>query len=241
MIDAIIDTAAESTIISDSIFNKLQPKPPTLCQMKFLTAGRGMAMSGLKVGPMQMRIGSTVYNESIHVAPIEDDMLLGFNFLVRQWATLDMKKHLLTIGNSTISLRVGSDGAPPRVCKVTVARRRVIPHNSAIKVKCQMDNTLPDYFIYSKENAKRMIPRTVHRSGNQPDICVVNVTENYMVMKNGEVIGTAVEADIPVDCKREDAEEYTEQAMKVDASPSVPGPFKGDAGSFKVQLDGTRV
>lgn len=65
--NAIIDTAAESTIISDRIFQTLYPKPPTLCKMKFLTAGRDMSMSDEKIGPIQLRISSSVYSEVVHV------------------------------------------------------------------------------------------------------------------------------------------------------------------------------
>ncbi|XP_021356288.1 uncharacterized protein LOC110452235 [Mizuhopecten yessoensis] len=204
LVDAVIDTAAESTILSEQVFQTLQPRPPTLCKMKFLTTGRDMSMSGQKGGPVDLKVRSMSSKEILlHVAPIEDDMLLGFDFLVRKGVKLDMKNHLLTIGESTIPLRVGNLDSTPRVCRVTVAKRRVIPPNSVARVKCHLNKPLPDYFIEADENPKLMIPRTVHLSGDQPHICVVNVTDNFMVMKKGQTVGAAIETDILTDVSPE--------------------------------------
>lgn len=153
-------------------------------------------MSGQKVGPVQLRIGSSVFNEVLHVAPIEDDILLGFDFLVRQGAKLDMQNHLLTIGSNTTSLRVGSSDALPRVCRISVAKRRVIPPHSATRVKCQLDGVLPDYIVEVEESARLVVPRTVHRSSDSPCICVGNTTDRYMIMKKGRFVGSVTEADI---------------------------------------------
>ena len=80
---AIIDTAAEVTIISDSIFRELQPTPPYLKKVILHTAGRDLRMDGFVVGTVTLKLGEITFPEAVYVAPIQDDMLLGLDFMLR--------------------------------------------------------------------------------------------------------------------------------------------------------------
>ena len=95
-LEAVIDTVAKSTILSDEIYNKLDPKPRVLSKIKFHMAGRNITVNGYKIGPVNMRIGSTMYREIIHVVPIEYDMLLGIDFLMQQKMKIEMETNLMT-------------------------------------------------------------------------------------------------------------------------------------------------
>ena len=64
-------------------------------------AGRDSTMNGYKIGPISFRIGSTLYHEIIHVAPIEDDMLLGVDFFRSRTMKMDMGANLMTLGEDT--------------------------------------------------------------------------------------------------------------------------------------------
>ena len=80
---AIIDTAAEVTIISDSIFRELQPTPPYLKKVILHTAGRDLRMDGFVVGTVTLKLGEITFPEAVYVASIQDDMLLGLDFMLR--------------------------------------------------------------------------------------------------------------------------------------------------------------
>jgi hypothetical protein len=45
------------------------------------TAGKGMQMNGYIAGPFQVVLGTHLFTVEIYVAPIEEDMLLGLDFL----------------------------------------------------------------------------------------------------------------------------------------------------------------
>ena len=75
VVNAVVDSAAEISIISDRIYKSMQCPPPKLCDVKLLTAGRKLSMQGLVVGPVKLRIGSCWYEEQLYVAPIDTDML----------------------------------------------------------------------------------------------------------------------------------------------------------------------
>ena len=90
---AVIDTAAEETIISDSIFRELQPSPPYLKKVILHTAGRDRMMDG--VGPVALKLGKTTYPEAVYVASIQDDMLLGLDFMLRHGVDIKLNDRCL--------------------------------------------------------------------------------------------------------------------------------------------------
>ena len=80
-IKAVLDTGAEVTVMSDKLLKQIVPQPATIKNITLKSAGRGMKMEGKLVGPIDIKIGSNTYQDNIYVAPIEDDMLLGLQFL----------------------------------------------------------------------------------------------------------------------------------------------------------------
>ena len=83
-VKAVVDTAAQVTIISDKVFNSLKNKPKKISDAKLLNAGRELSMTGMVVGPVRLKIGERWYTENVYVAPIEQEMLLGFDILVNR-------------------------------------------------------------------------------------------------------------------------------------------------------------
>ena len=164
-VNAVVDSAAEVTILSDKVYQALTHKPPKLREVTLLTAGRKMVMKGFVAGPVRLKIGDQWYNETVYIAPIEQEMLVGFDILVhRGKSVLNMAKGTLTFDDQEITLNVGSQGQAPSVARVTVAKRQVIPPNSVMRVKCALDNALPDYVIEPVDNLKVMSPRVVRKA-----------------------------------------------------------------------------
>jgi predicted aspartyl protease len=98
LMEAVVDTAAEVTIISNEVYATLDPKPPVLRESMMHAAGRGMMVKTFVVGPVDLEIGSKSYATEVYVAPIKDDMLLGLNFMVTYGVLVDRKEHTFNIG-----------------------------------------------------------------------------------------------------------------------------------------------
>ena len=88
---AVVDTAAMVTIGSDKIYREMKPNPPCLKVVALQTAGRDMRMDGHIVGPASLKLGNTTFPEVVHVAPIQDDMLLGLDFLLKHRVDIKLK------------------------------------------------------------------------------------------------------------------------------------------------------
>ena len=57
-VKAVVDSAAEMTIVSDKVYETLKHPPKKLREVTLQTAGRQMALRGFIVGPVRMKIGT---------------------------------------------------------------------------------------------------------------------------------------------------------------------------------------
>ncbi|MCU7901934.1 MAG: reverse transcriptase family protein [Candidatus Thiodiazotropha sp. (ex Lucinoma aequizonata)] len=226
-VSAVVDTAAEITLISDRLCQSFQVHPPILRPCRIATAGRELSMEGIVIGPVEMQLGTTVYVEDIYVAPIEDDMLLGFDFLKKYGAKIDMQKGVLILSDDIIKLHWGKDSGEPKVARVTVIKRCIVPPNSVMRVRCSLDSGLGDYMVQQEEPLKVMIPHTVHKGGDCPLVCMVNSTDHYITLKRGKCVAAAyeiegeVQAPAYVEARLRQASERagTERASQVSEVP----------------------
>ncbi|KAH3893570.1 hypothetical protein DPMN_017718 [Dreissena polymorpha] len=139
VVNAVVDSASEVSIISEKVYKSMKHPPPKLRNVKLLTAGKDMSMQGFIVGPIKLKIGNCWYKEQLYVAPIDTDMLLGFDILVNTGkAILNMAEATLIFDGQVLSLNLGSTDGQPWVAEVRVGKRRVIPPNSVVRVKCNM-------------------------------------------------------------------------------------------------------
>ena len=76
-----VDTATEVSLISDALYRKLEPRPTFIKDVTLHTAGKELDMYGYIVGPVHLQLGKRKYSMNLYVAPIEDEMLLGLDFL----------------------------------------------------------------------------------------------------------------------------------------------------------------
>ena len=84
-LQAVVDTAAQVTLVSEEFYKSLDPAPPICKEVVMNTAGKGMQMNGYIAGPFQVVLGTHLFTVEIYVAPIEEDMLLGLDFLEANW------------------------------------------------------------------------------------------------------------------------------------------------------------
>ena len=80
-VEGIVDTASEVTIISDKLYDTLSIKPKVIKEITLYTAGRDMSMKGYLLEPTHLEINGLVFNENFYVAPLEDAMLIGLDFM----------------------------------------------------------------------------------------------------------------------------------------------------------------
>ncbi|VDI42213.1 Hypothetical predicted protein [Mytilus galloprovincialis] len=188
---SVVDTAAEVTIISDKVFESFIKKPPIKRKTTMQAAGRGMHMDAYVVGPVELKIGERTYRTDIYVAPIDNDMLLGLDFLVRAKVILDCRKLVFFINGEALPMIHGDVGLVPpvnaiaRVAKITVPHRTVIPPNSVVQLESDLSAELTDFIIEPNKEIDLLIPRGYYNASVLPCVSLLNVTNNKIVLQKG--------------------------------------------------------
>lgn len=82
-------------------------------------------MKGFEVGPVSISLGSQVFTvEEVNVAPIDDNMLLGLDFLLEHLMVVNMDTGNLETGHERILMNSHLEGSPSelKVEQVVVLR-----------------------------------------------------------------------------------------------------------------------
>lgn len=197
-VEAVIDTAAQVTIISNKLYESLIPKPPILKRVVLYAAGRDLKMTGCKIGPVNISIGSQAYqNVEVYVAPIKDNMHLGLDFLYQQKNIIDLNDGKLDIGQERITMSTCSNDSGNelfQISNVIISNSTIIPPCSAVQLQCSLSTTLGNYVVEPWDSGMKFIlPRSLHSKGSKPIICLVNVSDKHLKLKQGHIIGIATE------------------------------------------------
>ncbi|KAH3713368.1 hypothetical protein DPMN_073158 [Dreissena polymorpha] len=108
VVDAVVDSAAEVSIISDRIYEAMKQPPPRLRDVKLLMTGRDASMRSFVVGPDEIKIGNCWYRELLHAAPTDVNMLLGFDILVNPGRSIiDMAEATIIFDGQVLNLERG--------------------------------------------------------------------------------------------------------------------------------------
>lgn len=201
-----VDTAAEVTIISDSVFRGMEPKPPFLKKVILHTAGRDMKMKGFVVGPVALKLGNSTFPEAVYVAPIQDDMLLGLDFLLRHGVDIKLNELHLYFREEGEKVAIEVDGRVTKenkVAKVIIEKTVKVPPNSVLRLQCEITDRLTDYMIEPEEDLEVIVPRTLHLAGSKPRVCLLNITDRSIKLKRNQLVAKAFPVcsiiSIPVD------------------------------------------
>jgi hypothetical protein len=174
---AAIDSTAEVTILSDKIYNSLQDQPQIFRKPVMYAASRDMQLDTIIVEPVKLEVGSKSYCTDVYVAPIDDDMLLGLDFLKMHQAITDLKNNTFTIGYHQLPRYCGPQSEIPIVAKVTVPERTVVSPHSVVRMPGQLDVDLSNFIVESSPKCQGplLVPRCFFQDG-KPTLCVFNPT-----------------------------------------------------------------
>ena len=142
-LQAVVDTAAQVTLVSEEFYKSLDPVPPIRKEVVMNTAGKGMQMNGYIAGPFQVVLGTHLFTVEIYVVPIEEDMLLGLDFVEANGVFLHLKEKEQQIAGDVITMSLGT-GSPlvNEETGVFLVKGCKVPPNSAVRVGAQLSESM---------------------------------------------------------------------------------------------------
>ena len=157
VLNAVIDTAAMVTVISDKLYKEMAVKPESLKTAVLKTAGSDQKINGQVVGPVSMKLGESVYSVLVHVAPIYEDMLLGLNFLIEHGLEINVTEQYLLVRQNKERIPLEISASPRKGCaasKVTIERVVYIQDSPTTLVKYVPLQERAACSLYQPENKK---------------------------------------------------------------------------------------
>ncbi|CAC5377652.1 unnamed protein product [Mytilus coruscus] len=87
---ALVDSGSEVTIVNDTIFDTLEPKPYAIKETTMHGAGTNMTMPCRLTSPIKFKIGDLHFNQQLHVASVSCDMILGCDFIIQNKVVMNI-------------------------------------------------------------------------------------------------------------------------------------------------------
>jgi hypothetical protein len=189
------------------------------------TVGKGMQMNGYIAGPFQVVIGTHQFSVEIYVAPIEEEMLLGLDFLEANGVSLHLKEKKLQIAGEVIPMSLGA-GSPlvnEKERGVSLVKECKVPPNSVMRVGAQLSESLGgEYIVKAATNGEILIPRTLHKGGDNPVFCLINLSDHHVELEKGEVLAYAEEVCSKVEPVGIQNVEVAEQEVQEKGKREIP-------------------
>ena len=132
----LIDTGSNVTILSKEMLQKLPTETNTSVEpttLKMLTV-TGEVTPFLGKIDLNLTIGTQKLKHSVLIADIENDGILGMDFLTAHKCDLMLTRKLMKINGEEILCFANSRDVQPRCCRVAVLEPVVIPPESEIVV-----------------------------------------------------------------------------------------------------------
>ena len=185
---AVVDTAAEVTIISIDIWDMIVPKPKAIGKRALQMAGKDHRAEVLLVGPLPIKVGFLTANEYCYVSALTDDMLLGVDFLDRHQTVVDFAEHTLTIHGSSITM----NNVFPAMVSVSSTEDMTIPPRSHVCMSCRASKSVPGLiFVEPGSYTNIMSPRIVCGDSDNIVMSLYNWTDRDVQLEAGTQLGLA--------------------------------------------------
>ena len=197
-IEAVIDSAAQTSVIKKSITDHWgEGKKKSDLWLKGI--GKDL-VKGEYIEGVNIKVGEWEVVETIVSAPIEEDMLLGLDFLCKHGMAIDFSTNMIRFKDQVIRARVEGDGGGNQeeaVRQVSLKNKIKIPPNSVVYCIGWVDSPMGKPFVFAPDNGKIpcLMPFTFHRGGQCILMQCVNDTNKAMAIEKGVCLGTAMEGE----------------------------------------------
>jgi hypothetical protein len=187
----------QGVTVSDKVYDSLPTKPSIIKHITLHTAGRNMSMKGHLLEPISVEIMGLQFSESVYVAPIEDAMLIGLDFMSKYQAEIDVKQRMFCVKEKRIPFIEKSDSDQNvNITQVRITRRTTIPARSVIRIQCSTDHNLPPACYFIEPTIKTVLaPRVCIVGADTPVMSFVNISDNKITLFKNQRVGIVYEID----------------------------------------------
>ncbi|KAJ8037827.1 hypothetical protein HOLleu_18745 [Holothuria leucospilota] len=200
-VDAFIDTGSDLTIMSEQLRNHIPSLIRQAYQPPYFLAKSVTGENIDSVGTVRatLSIGSQLCKNDFHVVRnVSRPLLLGWDFLLHNQATVDVREGVLVIGDDKLPLLRKRHDAPAS-CNLITVEHTIIPPESYVQIRAMLETSpyiiSPDSYVgilepkYFDEPAI-LVPRTISKIHDGHLLAtIVNPTKTSVQVKKDSLLG----------------------------------------------------
>jgi transposase InsO family protein len=208
---AIVDSAAEATVVSSSLAKAAGITDWENTIVKLAGAFHDTKTTGKKVKGVPVQLGDWKCHCDVIISDLNDPMLLGCDFLRNNRCTINFNNNTVTIGSNTIQAvrKIGPGGEVLPIHKVSVTNRTIIPPNSIKLITGTILSSPPnvtpsapsEMVIEPYPDLDGLVIPKVLADASGTEICFIalNHTSKFKTLRSNQPIGSAVEVESILD------------------------------------------
>ena len=160
-VSAVVDTAAEATIVSRAVYEQLKTKPDLTREVVLIRLDWSSRIWG-QLMTSDLTIGLHTLKWQAYVADMPDQCLLGLDFLIHYGVDIQLSKNSIMVMGEEIltTLEKTTSSTEVQVSRVSLKKHTVVPPNTIKYVigKCAWDITGDVIQQPSIKHPKLLIP-----------------------------------------------------------------------------------
>ena len=201
---AVVDTAAQVIIMSRAMSEELGCEAP-VAKVQLRNAQQDSWMDGGIHEHFGFQLGGKKYYWDVVEADIGGSFIIGIDFLKSVKCKIDLDSNNLELANGNriqAIMKKNTDSDAVHVSRVLLHRKSTIPPKSMKLVRATLESPVEVPFLLEPKESSLLfvVPVMVEGSGPQK-VCLVNLGEELISLKQKQNLATAVEIDTLVDTK----------------------------------------
>ena len=203
-IAAIVDTAAQVTLISTSLREQvLATEGLDYEVVQLRNAQKDSTMPGKLWKHVGFQLGGRKYFMDIVEANIGDNFILGLDFLKGHKCKIDLEEDILEMETGErihASMKTNDVRGTYHVSRVLMHKRVSIPANTMKVVAGKLENPAQvPFMLESAAHPKVFAMPLMLEGAPSVSVCMVNLSDSCVTLKRNTEIGQAVEVDAMID------------------------------------------
>ena len=198
-VHAVVDTAADVTVVSERFFRSLTDSPGIKESATLRAAAEGQFFRADISRPVVIKVGTTVLTRSVYVAPIKDNMLLGIDILNELKARIDLGNHTMEVAGEVIKFKDESNDGPRDGTPVTdestevyLDRALSVPPGSEVVARVEIPKSSRGHSRLLFEPAPGLpvlVPSCMTSGSTSMAVSFTNVGHRFIKLKKGTELG----------------------------------------------------
>lgn len=191
-IEAVVDSGAQVSVIQHTWMKRCLPTICMVERVELKGAATSSNMGANRSEDISIVVGRSQYINSMFVADISDDAILGLDWMRANKVAIDFEHGLISVGGETIAARYkqGRAGLVP-LSEARTIKRTLLKPNALQQVVVRAPRINQGEWML-QECVSVMgvfVPNLVVQGGDQVSIWVLNGTDNSVTLRRGCILG----------------------------------------------------